>query len=106
MLRFVSQTERDYRHQHQNIRIRERNHYETAAVRGFQIYVANVARVNAASLAMLARRRRGQNVTMTTPFNDTDLKWEANKNRLAAMSCLARQRRPRPVRTRDRSETS
>ena len=44
-------------------------------------YVANVARVNAASLAMLASApARPKNVTMTTGLsNDTDLKWEANK---------------------------
>jgi hypothetical protein len=44
-------------------------------------YVANVARVNAASLAMLASApARPKSVTMTTGLsNDTDLKWEANK---------------------------
>src|SRR4030095_14582830 len=45
-------------------------------------YVANVARVNAATLATLAlapSRPKGVNILTARLSNDTDLKWEANK---------------------------
>ena len=45
-------------------------------------YVANVARVNAASLAALAlapSRPKGVTIVATRLSHDTDLKWDANK---------------------------
>jgi Zn-dependent M28 family amino/carboxypeptidase len=79
-VRFTEPNE-DYRHQHQNIRIENGIQYGDLPQFVDFNYVANVARVNAASLAMLASApARPKNVTMTTGLsNDTDLKWEANK---------------------------
>ncbi|MFZ0750624.1 MAG: M28 family metallopeptidase [Pyrinomonadaceae bacterium] len=79
-VRFTEPNE-DYRHQHQNIRIENGIQYGDLPQFVDFDYVANVARVNAASLAMLASApARPKNVTMTTGLsNDTDLKWEANK---------------------------
>lgn len=79
-VRFTEPNE-DYRHQHQNIRIENGIQYGDLPQFVDFAYVANVARVNAASLAMLASApARPKNVTMTTGLsNDTDLKWEANK---------------------------
>ncbi|MGQ0762413.1 MAG: M20/M25/M40 family metallo-hydrolase [Acidobacteriota bacterium] len=79
-VRFTEPNE-DYRHQHQNIRIENGVQYGDLPQFVDFDYVANVARVNAASLAMLASApARPKNVTMTTGLsNDTDLKWEANK---------------------------
>ncbi|MGZ5437089.1 MAG: M20/M25/M40 family metallo-hydrolase [Pyrinomonadaceae bacterium] len=78
-VRFTEPNE-DYRHQHQNIRIESGIQYGDLPQFVDFDYVANVARVNAASLAMLASApARPKNVTMTTGLsNDTDLKWEAN----------------------------
>lgn len=79
-VRFTEPNE-DYRHQHQNLRIENGIHYGDLPQFVDFDYVANVARVNAASLTMLASApARPKNVTMTTGLsNDTDLKWEANK---------------------------
>jgi Zn-dependent M28 family amino/carboxypeptidase len=79
-VRFTEPNE-DFRHQHQNIRIENGIQYGDLPQFVDFAYVANVARVNAASLAMLASApARPKNVTMTTGLsNDTDLKWEANK---------------------------
>lgn len=79
-VRFTEPNE-DYRHQHQNIRIENGIQYgDLPQFVDFE-YVANVARVNAASLAILASApARPKNVTMTTGLsNDTELKWDANK---------------------------
>lgn len=79
-VRFTEPNE-DYRHQHQNIRIEDGVQYGDLPEFVDFGYVANVARVNAASLAMLASApARPKNVTMTTGLsNDTELKWDANK---------------------------
>jgi hypothetical protein len=79
-VRFTEPNE-DYRHQHQNIRIENGVQYGDLPQFVDFDYVANVARVNAASLAMLASApARPKNVTMPTGLsNDTELKWEANK---------------------------
>jgi hypothetical protein len=79
-VRFTEPNE-DYRHQHQNIRIENGVQYGDLPQFVDFDYVANIARVNAASLAMLASApARPKNVTMTTGLsNDTELKWEANK---------------------------
>lgn len=79
-IRFTEPNE-NFQHQHQNIRIENGIQYgDLPQFVDFE-YVANVARVNAASLAMLASApARPKNVTMTTGLaNDTDLKWDANK---------------------------
>jgi Zn-dependent M28 family amino/carboxypeptidase len=79
-VRFTEPNE-DYRHQHQNVRIENGIQYGDLPQFVDFNYVANVARVNAASLAMLASApARPKNVTMTTGLsNDTELKWDANK---------------------------
>ncbi|HKP37724.1 MAG TPA: M28 family metallopeptidase [Pyrinomonadaceae bacterium] len=79
-VRFTEPNE-DYRHQHQNIRIENGIQYGDLPQFVDFGYIANVARVNAASLAALAMApARPKNVTMTTGLaNDTQLKWEANK---------------------------
>jgi len=79
-VRFTEPNE-DYRHQHQNVRIENGIQYGDLPEFVDFGYVANVARVNAASLATLALApARPKNVTMTTGLsNDTELKWEANK---------------------------
>lgn len=78
-VRFTELNE-DYRHQHQNIRIENGVQYGDLPQFVDFDYVANVARVNAASLAMLASApARPKSVTMTTGLsNDTELKWAAN----------------------------
>src|SRR5687767_9135372 len=84
-VRFTEPNE-DYRHQHQNIRIENGVQFGDLPEFVDFGYVANVARVNAASLAVLASApARPRNVTMTTGLsNDTELKWDANKEPDAA----------------------
>ena len=79
-VRFTEPNE-DYRHQHQNIRTENGVQYGDLPQFVDFDYVANVARVNAASLAMLASApARPKNVTMPGGLsNDTELRWEANK---------------------------
>lgn len=79
-VRFTEPNE-DYRHQHQNVRIENGIQYGDLPQFVDFGYVANVARVNAASLATLAMApARPKNVTMTTGLaNDTQLRWDANK---------------------------
>ncbi len=71
----------DYTHQHQNIRTENNIFYgDTLEFVDFG-YIANVARVNAASLAALALApAKPKNVAIVTArlTNDTDLKWDAN----------------------------
>ncbi len=71
----------DYTHQHQNLRTENNVFYgDTIEFVDFD-YIANVTRVNAASLAMLALApARPKNVGIITGrlTNDTDLKWDAN----------------------------
>jgi peptidase M28-like protein len=79
-VRFTEPNE-EYRHQHQNVRIENGVQYGDLPKFVDFGYIANVARVNAASLAALANApARPKNVTLTTGLsNDTELKWDANK---------------------------
>jgi len=80
-VRFTEPNE-DYRHQHQNVRIENNAQYGDLPQFDDFNYIANVARVNAASLAGLALSpARPKNVGLITTrlTNDTDLKWDANK---------------------------
>jgi hypothetical protein len=80
-VRFTEPNE-DYRHQHQNVRIENGVQYGDLPQYDDFNYIANVARVNAASLASLALApARPKNVGLITArlTNDTDLKWDANK---------------------------
>ena len=79
-VRFTEPNE-DYRHQHQNVRIENGVQYGDLPQFDDFNYIANVARVNAASLATLAQApARPKNVGLVTTrlTNDTDLKWDAN----------------------------
>jgi Zn-dependent M28 family amino/carboxypeptidase len=80
-VRFTEPNE-DYRHQHQNVRIENGVQYGDLPQFVDFNYIATVARVNAASLASLALApARPKNVGIVTArlTNDTDLKWDANK---------------------------
>ena len=80
-VRFTEPNE-DYRHQHQNVRVENGVQYGDLPEFVDFAYIANVARVNAASLAMLAQApARPKNVGIVTArlTNDTDLKWDENK---------------------------
>jgi hypothetical protein len=79
-VRFTEVNE-DYRHQHQNVRIENGVQYGDLPEFVDFAYVANVARVNAASLAMLAlapSRPKGVGILTARLSNDTDLKWDPN----------------------------
>lgn len=80
-VRFTEPNE-NYRHQHQNVRIEDGVQYGDLPEFDDFNYIADVARVNAASLAALALApARPKNVGLLTTrlTNDTDLKWDANK---------------------------
>ncbi len=80
-VRFTEVNE-EYKHQHQNVRIENGVQYGDLPEFVDFAYAANVARVNAASLAMMALApARPKNVGILTArlSNDTDLKWDANK---------------------------
>jgi hypothetical protein len=80
-IRFTEVNE-DFRHQHQKARIENGVQYGDLPEFVDFPYVANVARINAASLAALAlapSRPKGVNILTARLSNDTDLKWEANK---------------------------
>jgi hypothetical protein len=79
-VRFTEPNE-DYRHQHQNVRIENGVQYGDLPQFDDFNYIANVARVNAAALAALALApARPKNVLLPTGLsNDTELKWDANK---------------------------
>ena len=80
-VRFTEPNE-DYRHQHQNVRTENGVQYGDLPQFDDFNYIANVARVNAASLAMLAlapARPKNAGIVTTGLTNDTELKWEANK---------------------------
>ncbi len=80
-VRFTEPNE-DYRHQHQNVRIENEVQYGDLPQYDDFNFIANVARVNAASLAALALApARPKNVGLITTrlTNDTELKWDANK---------------------------
>ena len=80
-VRFTEPNE-DYRHQHQNVRVENGIQYGDLPQFDDFNYIANVARINAAALSMAALApARPKNVTILTArlSNDTDLKWDANK---------------------------
>jgi len=80
-VRFTEPNE-DYRHQHQNVRIENGVQFGDLPQFDDFNYVANVARVNTAALATLAlapARPKNAAVVTTRLTNDTDLKWDANK---------------------------
>ena len=80
-VRFTEPNE-NYRHQHQNVRTENGIRYGDLPEFVDFPYVANVARVNAASLAMLALApAEPRNVAIVTGrlSNDTDLKWDPNQ---------------------------
>ena len=71
----------DYTHQHQSVKIVDGKQYGDLPEFVDFDYVANVTRVNAASLAMLAlapAKPKNVGVLTTALTNDTDLKWDAN----------------------------
>lgn len=76
-----TETNEDYTHQHQNVRMENGVQYGDLPEFVDFAYIANVARVNAAALATLAlapARPKGVTILTTRLTNDTDLKWEAN----------------------------
>jgi Peptidase family M28 len=79
----ITETNEDYDHQHQNVRTENEKFYgDTPEFVDFE-YVANVTRVNLASLASLAiAPARPKNIGMVTTRlgNDTELKWDANSD--------------------------
>src|SRR5437762_1727182 len=79
-VRFTEPNE-DYHHQHQNVRIENGIQYGDLPQFDDFNYIANVARVNAASLAALALApARPKNVVFPGGLsNDTELKWDAIK---------------------------
>lgn len=79
-VRFTEPNE-DYRHQHQNVRIENGIQYGDLPQFVDFGYIAQVARINAASLAALALApARPKNAVILTRrlTNDTDLQWTAN----------------------------
>ncbi len=77
-----TETNENYNHQHQNVRLEKGVQYGDLPEFDDFNYIANVARVNAASLAALALApARPKNAVIVTArlTNDTDLKWDANK---------------------------
>jgi len=80
-VRFTEPNE-DYNHQHQNVRRDNGIRYGDLPEFVDFPYVANVARVNAANLAMLAlapAMPKKVNILTARLTNDTDLKWDENK---------------------------
>ena len=79
-VRFTEPNE-NYQHQHQNVRTENGIKYGDLPEFDDFDYIADVARVNAASLAVLASApARPKTVTFPTSLsNDTPIKWEANK---------------------------
>ena len=78
-VRFTEVNE-DFRHQHQNVRVENGVQYGDLPQFVDFDYIANVARVNAASLAMLAYApSRPKGVTIISRLSDdTELRWDAN----------------------------
>src|ERR1051326_8156023 len=78
-VRFTEVNE-DFRHQHQNVRVENGVQFGDLPQFVDFAYIANVARVNAASLAMLAYApARPKGVTIISRLSDdTELHWDAN----------------------------
>jgi Zn-dependent M28 family amino/carboxypeptidase len=71
----------DYTHQHQSVKVVDGKQYGDLPEFVDFGYVANVARVNLASLASLAlapAKPKNVSILTTRLTNDTDLKWDAN----------------------------
>ena len=80
-VRFTEVNE-EFRRQHQNVRVENGVQFGDLPEFVDFAYVANVARVNAASLAALAwapSRPQGVTIVAQRLSNDTELRWEANK---------------------------
>jgi hypothetical protein len=80
-VRFTEVNE-EFRHQHQNVRVENGVQFGDLPEFVDFAYVANVARVNAASLAALASapsRPKGLTILAQRLSNDTELRWDANK---------------------------
>jgi hypothetical protein len=79
-VRFTEPNE-NYQHQHQNVRVQDGVQYGDLPEFDDFNYIADVARVNAAALAVLASApARPKTVTFPASQSyDTSLKWEANK---------------------------
>lgn len=80
-VRFTEVNE-EFKHQHQNVRTENGIQYGDLPEFVDFAYIANVARVNAASIAVLAlapARPGDVNILTARLSNDTDLKWDANK---------------------------
>jgi peptidase M28-like protein len=79
-VRFTEVNE-EFRHQHQNVRVQDGVQYGDLPQFVDFAYVANVARVNAAALAMMASApAKPKGVTIVSRLSDdTELRWEANK---------------------------
>lgn len=79
----ITEVDEDYTHQHQNVRTENGVFYgDTPEFVDFE-YTANVTRVNLVSLASLASApAKPTNVGIVTSrlTNDTELKWDANKD--------------------------
>jgi hypothetical protein len=77
-----TETNEEFRHQHQNVRVENGIQYGDLPEFVDFAYIANVARINAVSLAALASAPvQPKNVMILTArlSNDTDLKWDANR---------------------------
>jgi hypothetical protein len=80
-VRFTEVNE-EFRHQHQNVRVENGVQFGDLPEFVDFAYIANVARVNAASLAALAwapSRPKDVMILSARLSNDTELRWEANK---------------------------
>jgi hypothetical protein len=80
-VRFTEPNE-EYKHQHQNVRVENGVQYGDLPEFVDFAYIGRVARVNAANLAALAlapARPKNVGILTTRLTNDTDLKWDANK---------------------------
>ncbi|HET6972456.1 MAG TPA: M28 family metallopeptidase [Pyrinomonadaceae bacterium] len=80
-VRFTEVNE-EFRHQHQNVRVENGVQFGDLPEFVDFGYVVNVARVNAASLAALAwapSRPAGVTIVAQRLSNDTELRWDANK---------------------------
>lgn len=80
-VRFTEVNE-EFRHQHQNVRVENGVQFGDLPEFVDFAYIANVARVNAASLAALAwapSRPKGVTIVAQRLSNDTELRWDANK---------------------------
>jgi hypothetical protein len=77
----ITETNEDYDHQHQNVRTESEKFYgDTPEFVDFG-YIANVTRVNLASLASLAiapARPKNAGMVTTRLGNDTEIKWDLN----------------------------